>query len=136
LARRSRGRRYPGGYYTRRTHGDGFGEGRGHALTARGVVPSAPSREQAKGRTAMEDLLRQVMARAGEALEQHSTRHPHNPPGEPLTDPPLPQRAPIGVGVQDLRPLRGRPCGSILDPATYLDASTISGKSQIRDQLQ
>src|SRR5512133_2968035 len=26
------------------------------------------------------------------------------------------QRAPPGVGVKDLRPLRGRPCGSIPDP--------------------
>jgi hypothetical protein len=31
----------------------------------------------------------------------------------------LEQRAPRGVDVQDLRPLRGRPCGPILDPDAY-----------------
>ena len=29
------------------------------------------------------------------------------------------QHAPRGVDVQDLRPLRGRPCGPILDPDAY-----------------
>jgi len=32
------------------------------------------------------------------------------------------QHAPVGVDVQDLRPLRGRP-RALLDSATYLDAS-------------
>ena len=36
----------------------------------------------------------------------------------------LEQHAPRGVVVQDLRPLRGRPCGPILDPDAYLGALT------------
>jgi len=34
------------------------------------------------------------------------------------------QHAPVGVDVQDLRPLRGRPCGPIPDSDAYPDAST------------
>jgi hypothetical protein len=34
-----------------------------------------------------------------------------------------PQRAPRGVGVKDLRPLRGRPFGPIPDPDALLDAA-------------
>jgi hypothetical protein len=36
----------------------------------------------------------------------------------------LEQRAPRGVDVQDLRPLRGRPCGPILDLDAYPGALT------------
>ena len=34
------------------------------------------------------------------------------------------QHAPRGVDVQDLRPLRGRPCGPIPDTDAYPDAPT------------
>jgi hypothetical protein len=49
----------------------------------------------------------------------------HAPPTRAEPDQPEPhritfsapkQRAPSGVGVKDLRPLRGRPCGPIPDP--------------------
>ena len=48
---------------------------------------------------------------------EHAIDHPTFETVEPLkhllrTE----QRAPFGVGVKDLRPLRGRPCGPIPDP--------------------
>ena len=47
----------------------------------------------------------------------------------------LEQRAPRGVDVQDLRPLRGRPCGPILDPDAYPGAPTTPAKNrQKKDQ--
>ena len=63
---------------------------------------------------------------------------PTGPPAlEHAPDPPAPdqgsarqlllrleQRAPRGVDVQDLRPLRGRPCGPILDLDAYPGAPT------------
>ncbi|HEX2297714.1 MAG TPA: hypothetical protein VHH34_04215, partial [Pseudonocardiaceae bacterium] len=53
---------------------------------------------------------------------RHWSMHltPITRPVEPRDHPPpfsaREQRAPPGVGVKDLRPLRGRPCGPILDP--------------------
>jgi hypothetical protein len=53
------------------------------------------------------------------------------PPGaaRPPRSPPLEQHAPPGVGIKDLRPLRGRPCGPILDP----DASARRAQNRRRD---
>ena len=55
--------------------------------------------------------------------------HAPNPTPKP-SEPPTPfffrvfQHAPGGVDVQDLRPLRGRPCGPIPDTDAYPGAPT------------
>src|SRR5690348_4851209 len=58
------------------------------------------------------------------------------------------QHAPVGVDVQDLRPLRGRPCGPIPDTDAYPDAPTdpqkkiktprkrLTGPAPFRDDLE
>jgi hypothetical protein len=54
------------------------------------------------------------------ALEQHAPLSPEPISGSrPEHFFPVLQHAPRGVDVQDLRPLRGRPCGPILDPDAY-----------------
>ncbi len=62
----------------------------------------------------------------------HPEPHPGAAPAPVLR---LPQRAPSGVGVKDLRPLRGRPCGSILDTnASTRRAQQQAENSQNKDQ--
>jgi hypothetical protein len=50
------------------------------------------------------------------------------PPQPPLLRPE--QRAPIGDGVKDLRPLTRAPCRALLDPAAYLNAPKTGGEQQ------
>ena len=45
------------------------------------------------------------------------------------------QRAPIGDGVKDLRPLTRAPCRALLDPVAYLDALPTGGEARTKDQL-
>ena len=57
-------------------------------------------------------------------MEQHQTPtipNQQEPPHTLLLRPE--QRAPIGDGVKDLRPLTRAPCRALLDPAAYLDAA-------------
>jgi hypothetical protein len=54
------------------------------------------------------------------AAPDPTTPNQQEPPTPPLLRPE--QRAPIGDGVKDLRPLRRAPYRALLDPAAYLDA--------------
>ena len=65
----------------------------------------------------MTDSPHRGLSTAGDPALEHA----HDPLPENNTEPPHlslrpEQRAPRGVGVKDLRPLRGRPFGPILDP--------------------
>jgi hypothetical protein len=76
----------------------------------------------------MTDSPKRACPPAGEPALEHAPDHDHlNFPELPNPPSPRPeQRAPRGVGVKDLRPLRGRPSGPILDP----NASTRRAQEQ------
>ena len=70
-------------------------------------------------------------------MEQHQTPtipNQQEPPHTLLLRPE--QRAPIGDGVKDLRPLARAPCRALLDPAVYLAAPRTGGARRNKDQLQ
>ena len=83
------------------------------------------------------EYLRAVMARAGEA-QHNNIITPDDIAGD--YNPHLilrrKQHAPIGDGVRDLRPLRGRPFGPILDTAASSTRPETGEEPTQRDQLQ
>jgi hypothetical protein len=80
----------------------------------------------------MTDSPTRGLSTAGAPALEHAPNHDHPNITEPhptrLLRPE--QRAPSGVGVKDLRPLRGRPFGPILDP----DASSRRAHKQAENR--